>query len=119
MLLKQFSKYFSVGVLNTLIHWVAFLLAHFIFELTQSVSNIISFTIAVTFSFFMNAKFTFGKTVSIKKFFNYTIFMGGLSYFIGHIADMLSLPAIFTLIGFSMISLICGFIYSKFIVFRG
>ncbi|MDI5399919.1 primosomal replication protein, partial [Salmonella enterica subsp. enterica serovar Kentucky] len=33
-------------------------------------------------------------------------------------ADKCSLPPLLTLVTFSAISLICGFIYSKFIVFR-
>lgn len=119
MLIKQFSKYFSIGILNTLVHWGSFTLTHFLFGLSQSISNTIGFIFAVIFSFFMNAKFTFEKPTSISKFASYTIFMGGLSYLIGYISDMLALPAIFTLIIFSAISLICGFFYSKFIVFKG
>ncbi|OAT31350.1 bactoprenol-linked glucose translocase [Buttiauxella brennerae ATCC 51605] len=44
--------------------------------------------------------------------------MGVLSATTGWFADACGLPALFTLIGFSVISLICGFFYSKFIVFR-
>ncbi|EAN8083698.1 GtrA family protein, partial [Salmonella enterica subsp. enterica serovar Indiana] len=45
-------------------------------------------------------------------------FMGTLSAVVGWMADKCSLPPLLTLITFSAISLICGFIYSKFIVFR-
>ncbi|HCR6655069.1 TPA: GtrA family protein, partial [Shigella flexneri] len=41
-----------------------------------------------------------------------------LSAIVGWAADKCSLPPIVTLITFSAISLVCGFVYSKFIVFR-
>ncbi|MCV5555279.1 GtrA family protein, partial [Escherichia coli] len=48
----------------------------------------------------------------------YVGFMGILSVIVGWAADKCSLPPIVTLITFSAISLVCGFVYSKFIVFR-
>ncbi|MFZ7214436.1 GtrA family protein [[Pasteurella] aerogenes] len=118
-MLKQFSRYFSVGILNTLIHWLFFGLFYYILSFEQSISNLVGFIVAVIFSFFMNAKFTFKQQVSSVKFISYTGFMGILSYLTGFLADQLALPAIFTLVVFSGISLVCGFLYSKFIVFRG
>ena len=118
MWLKQFSKYFSVGVLNTLLHWVIFSLSYFIFDIAQSISNLVGFIVAVIFSFFMNAKFTFKQNVSITRFLSYTIFMGCLSYIIGVLADIFLIHPLFTPIIFSALSLICGFLYSKLIVFR-
>lgn len=117
-MIKQFSKYFSIGILNTLIHWAAFLICYSILDFSQSISNLIGFFIAVVFSFFMNAKFTFNQSGSVGKLLSYTSFMGLLSYIVGYAADRLSLPALATLIIFSGISLICGFLYSKYIVFK-
>lgn len=117
-MIKQFSKYFSIGILNTLIHWATFLICYSILDFYQSISNLIGFFIAVVFSFFMNAKFTFNQRGSVGKLLSYTSFMGLLSYIVGYAADQLSLPAIATLIIFSGISLICGFLYSKYIVFK-
>lgn len=48
----------------------------------------------------------------------YVGFMGTLSATVGWIADKFAFPPIVTLVVFSGISLVCGFIYSKFIVFR-
>lgn len=48
----------------------------------------------------------------------YVGFMGSLSAAVGWAADKSGLAPIFTLILFSVISLVCGFVYSKFIVFR-
>lgn len=76
-MLKQFSRYFSVGILNTLIHWLVFSLCYYIFSFEQSISNLIGFVIAVIFSFFMNAKFTFNQQISSIKFISYIGFMGG------------------------------------------
>lgn len=118
-MLKQFSRYFSVGVLNTLIHWLFFGLCYYILSFEQSISNLVGFVVAVIFSFFMNAKFTFKQKVSSAKFVSYIGFMGLISYCTGFIADKFSSPAIVTLIVFSGVSLLCGFIYSKFIVFKG
>nr|DAL41558.1 MAG TPA_asm: Dolichol monophosphate mannose synthase [Caudoviricetes sp.] len=44
--------------------------------------------------------------------------MGSLSAAVGWAADRSGMAPIVTLILFSAISLVCGFIYSKFIVFR-
>lgn len=48
----------------------------------------------------------------------YVGFMGTLSAAVGWAADKSGMAPIVTLILFSAISLVCGFIYSKFIVFR-
>ena len=53
---KQFSRYFTIGILNTLVHWGVFLFLHWIILLEQSLSNMGGFIFAVIFSFFMNAK---------------------------------------------------------------
>nr|DAV90973.1 MAG TPA: Dolichol monophosphate mannose synthase [Caudoviricetes sp.] len=48
----------------------------------------------------------------------YVGFMGTLSATVGWAADRCALPPMITLVTFSAISLVCGFVYSKFIVFR-
>lgn len=118
MIIKQFSKYFSIGILNTLIHWGIFGLCYYVINGTQSLSNLMGFIVAVIFSFLMNAKFTFKNQITSIKFINYTCFMGLLSYLIGLAADNLNFPALVTLVTFSGLSLICGFLYSKYIVFK-
>jgi hypothetical protein len=44
--------------------------------------------------------------------------MGALSVSVGWAADKSQIDPVITLITFSIISLVCGFIYSKYIVFR-
>ncbi|HII4350306.1 GtrA family protein [Enterobacter sp. KB-221C9] len=117
-MLKLFSRYISIGVINTALHWVCFgALLHF-FEATQAVANVIAFFIAVTFSFFANARWTFKSQVTSGRYIAFVTFMGIMAGMTGYIADAISAPPLVTLVTFSGFSLIAGFIYSKFIVFR-
>ncbi|WP_413738985.1 GtrA family protein [Sodalis sp. RH21] len=117
-MLKTFSMYAMVGVINTLIHWAAFGLFHYWAGMDQTLSNFCAFCIAVTFSFFVNARFTFKKTATTMRYIFYIVFMGAMALTVGWLGDRLHAPAIITLIVFSGVSLICGFFYSKFIVFK-
>lgn len=114
----MFIKYLFIGILNTSIHWISFGVCFLIMQLTQSTSNLIAFILAVTFSFFMNAKFTFNKQPTCLRYILFTVFMGILSFIIGKISDQFMINPIVTLIVFSSLSLCLGFIYSKFIVFK-
>ena len=48
----------------------------------------------------------------------YAVFMGSLASAVGWAADKSGLPPLVTLVAFSAISLFCGFVYSRYIVFR-
>lgn len=117
-MLKLFAKYVSVGVINTLIHWVVFALCFYVFRTNQAIANLSGFIVAVSFSFFANAKFTFQVASTSARYIMYVGFMGSLSAAAGWAADKSATPPLVTLMTFSVVSLICGFIYSKFIVFR-
>lgn len=117
-MIKLFTKYFSVGILNTLIHWSIFGLLTVFLSISQAIANLIGFIAAVSFSFFANAKFTFKAKATATRYISFTLFMGLLSYLTGYAADQLRLPPIATLIIFSSISLVLGFLYSKIFVFR-
>ena len=93
-MLKLFVRYTSVGVINTLLHWLVFAILFFA-GASQTIANLAAFCVAVTFSFFVNARWTFGK-----------------------LADRAHINPVITLVAFSAISLVFGFIYSRFIVFR-
>lgn len=84
----------------------------------QALANFAGFVVAVSFSFFANARYTFKSSTTTMRYMLYVGFMGTLSAAIGWCADKSGLAPIITLIVFSAISLVCGFIYSKFIVFR-
>ncbi|WP_044172670.1 GtrA family protein [Phytobacter massiliensis] len=117
-MLKLFSRYVSVGVINTALHWLCFgALFHF-FGANQAVSNLVAFCIAVTFSFFANARWTFKTKATSVRYIAFVVFMGILATLTGFIADAFNAPPVVTLIVFSGFSLVAGFIYSRFIVFR-
>lgn len=115
---KILTSYVSVGLLNTALHWIVFLLCIYLAGSTQATANFVGFAIAVSFSFFANARFTFKAQATLKRYVLYTIFMGGLSFATGRMADSLQLPLLFTLVFFSAISLVCGFIYANYVVFK-
>ncbi len=106
-----------VGVANTLIHWAVFGVVYH-FSGVQSTSNLIAFFVAVTFSFFANAKFTFKTQATRFRYIAYVAFLGLLSWIVGRVADASQLAPLLTLVVFSGISLVVGFVYSKLIVFR-
>lgn len=117
-MLKLFGRYVSVGVVNTALHWLCFgVLLHFL-GASQAVSNVVAFCIAVTFSFFANAKWTFKSQATSGRYVAFVMFMGTMAAVTGYIADRLSLPPLVTLVAFSAFSLIAGFVYSNYIVFR-
>jgi putative flippase GtrA len=116
-MLRLFARYVSVGVINTLIHWAVFV-ALFASGASQSMSNLAAFCVAVTFSFFANAKWTFNAEATTTRYFLFIFFMGAMALSVGWTADRLHISPIVTLIFFSALSLVCGFAYSKFFVFR-
>lgn len=117
-MLNLFARYVSVGVLNTVLHWVIFAVCFYSLDASQSLSNFSGFVIAVSFSFFANARVTFNASTTTLRYMMYVGFMGTMSAIVGWVADRCNLPPVVTLVSFSAISLICGFFYSKYIVFR-
>lgn len=97
---------------------VVFFILHLQGQLSQSFSNLYAFAVAVTFSFFCNARFTFRDRPTLKRYLLFTSFMGAISWLTGDVGDRLALPPLATVVVFSLISLIMGFFYSKYIVFR-
>ena len=117
-LLILFGRYASISVLNTAIHWVVFFLLLYGVTLNQAWSNFIAYMIAVTFSFFVNAKFTFKAKVSKRRYLSFASFMAVLSFMTGSFADETALMPLITVAIFSFISLVIGFSYSHLVVFR-
>lgn len=117
-MIKLFTRYLSIGVINTALHWVCFGTLVYFFMVSQATANVVAFFIAVTFSFFANAKWTFQSSVTKGKYVAFTVFMGSMAGLTGYVADLVAAPPIITLIAFSGFSLIAGFIFSNFIIFR-
>ncbi|OVZ89403.1 GtrA family protein [Yersinia intermedia] len=117
-MLKLFSRYISVGVVNTCIHWAVFACGVYLAGVNQAAANFIAFLVAVSFSFFANAKFTFKAETTPKGYVLYVGFMGIMSLITGKVSDYYHINPLITLIEFSAISLICGFLFSKFVIFK-
>ena len=117
-MLNLITRYASVGLLNTFIHWVVFTLLVFSLKSSQALANLIAFLVAVTFSFFANSKWTFRSSATPFRYFIFVAFMGFIALLTGYIADIMHLPTLIILIFFSFVSLLIGFVFSKFIVFR-
>lgn len=118
LMLKVFLKYAVVGGMNTVLHWLTFAIVFYCFSHNQMLSNFAGFCVAVTLSFFVNAKWTFQSDHTTSKYLMYVGFMGLLALSCGYLADKACLNPIITLIGFSAISLFVGFLYSTYIVFK-
>lgn len=113
-----FSCYSVIGVANTVIHWQLFFVFRAAFDLSQALSNFLAFCVAATFSFFANATFTFGMSASVGRYLLFIFSLGCLSLAVGLLADCWRLPGLVTVLVFSLASLVCGFLLSKFLVFR-
>jgi putative flippase GtrA len=97
-MLKLFAKYTSIGVINTLIHWVVFAICIYVFHTGQALGNFAGFVLAVSFSFFANARFTFKSSTTTMRYMLYVGFMGTLSAAVGWGADRSGMAPIITLI---------------------
>jgi putative flippase GtrA len=118
LLWKGFSSYTVVGVANTLIHWQIFFLLSVGAGLSQAVSNLSAFCVAASFSFYMNALYTFEAKASVGGYLLFLGAMGALSLGVGHAGDVWRLHGLLTVAIFSALSLVLGFLFSKYVVFR-
>lgn len=115
---KGFSSYSAVGLANAIIHWQIFFVLTAAAELSQAASNLAAFCVAASFSFYVNALYTFDAEVSVAGYLLFIAVMGILSYGIGRIGDTWLLHGLLTVTTFSLLSLVCGFFFSKFVLFR-
>jgi len=117
-LINLFKRYVTVGLLNTAVHWLVFLFAFYAIKFDQSASNFVAFCVAVSFSFVVNARFTFKRKATVLMYVMYFAFMGFLSLMVGALSDLYRIAPLITLVLFSIISLVVGFVFSKFVIFR-
>jgi len=115
--IKELMRYAVTGGLNTLIHWSVFGLMLLVGS-SQAMANLVAFVVAVTFSFFINARWTFRVKPSLSRYLTMVVSMGALSYVVGRLADHIGLHPVLTLISFSVFSLAAGFLVARFVVFR-
>jgi len=112
------SSYTVIGVANTLIHWQIFFLLSVAAGWRQAVSNLAAFCVAASFSFYMNALYTFDSKLSVGGYSLFMAAMGALSYGVGYLGDLWRLHGLLTVALFSALSLVLGFLFSKYVVFR-
>lgn len=115
---KGFTTYAVIGVANAFIHWQIFFVLTTAVELSQAASNLAAFCVAASFSFYVNALYTFDARVSVLRYLIFVGFMGVLSFAVGRFADVWRLHWLMTVASFSLLSLVCGFFFSRFVVFR-
>ncbi len=113
----QFLRYFMVGIINTAVYWGIFYVVLHFYGL-QSAASAVAFIAAVSVSYILNSTVTFKQNPTGKKFVFFTIFMGLISVSAGFAGDTLNIPPLATLVFSSSFSLVAGFLFSKFIVFR-
>lgn len=114
--LREFLRYGLVGIANTLVHAAVFFVLVNLGQ-AQSISNLAAFFVAVTFSFFMNAKFTFRQRPTLTKFLKMTLVMSFLSFGSGWLGDYLTINPIITFLVYCALSYILGFLLFRFFVF--
>ncbi|MBA1295290.1 GtrA family protein [Pseudomonas lurida] len=115
---KGFLSYTVIGVANTVIHWQLFFVFRAAFGLTQALSNLLAFYLAASFSFYVNAVYTFALPASLSRYALFMVCMGSMSLGVGALADHWNAPGIVTVAVFSLVSLVCGFLLSRWVVFR-
>jgi putative flippase GtrA len=115
---KEFSTFAAIGVANTLIHWQLFYVLVTAAQLSQAASNLTAFCVAALFSFYVHALYTFEDGASVRCYLLYILFMGVLSFVVGHYADVWKLHGLLTVGSFSLLSLVFGGSFSKFVLSR-
>lgn len=114
--LKQLLQYGLIGIANTMIHGIVFFLLLDLF--TQAISNLFAFFAAVSFSFYMNAIFTFKERPTPVRFLKMVFFMAICSYGFGFMGDYCQLEPAVTIVIYFILNPFIGFIFTKFLVFK-
>lgn len=114
-----FSIYALVGLANTLLHWQMFFVLRVAVGLDQSTSNLAAFCVAASFSYYLNAIYTFDAKLSAMGYLVFLCLMGALSYVVGYLGDRWQIHGLLTVAAFSLLSLMLGFLLSRYVVFRG
>lgn len=114
-----FSTYALVGLANTLLHWQMFFVLRVAVGLDQSTSNLAAFFVAASFSYYLNAIYTFDAKLSAMGYLVFLCLMGALSYVVGYLGDRWQIHGLLTVAAFSLLSLVLGFLLSLYVVFRG
>ncbi|MNB56190.1 hypothetical protein D3C87_522170 [compost metagenome] len=116
--MKGFSALTVIGIADGLIHWQIFFVLCTAAELTQAASNFAAFCVAAMFSFYVNMLYTFDSRTSVLGYLLFIVVMGALSFAIGAIADTRDLPGLLTVAVFTLLNLLLGYSFFRFVLFR-
>ncbi|MCP1772814.1 putative flippase GtrA [Neisseria perflava] len=113
-----FPRYTVAGIANTLLHWLALGILVSACGWPHAPANLLAFFIAVSFSFWLNAKWTFRRPMSSRRYLAFVGVMAALALFTGLLTDYLQWPVAATAVMFSAVSWLGGFWAAHFWVFR-
>ncbi|MEX3773620.1 GtrA family protein [Pseudomonas sp. MYb118] len=115
---KGFASYAVIGLANMLIHWQVFFVLTTAAELNQALGNFLAFCVAASFSFYVNALYTFDARVSVLRYLLFVGLMGAMSFGIGFAADSWGIRRLVTVATYSLLSLLLGFLFSRLFMVR-
>ncbi|MBH3405268.1 GtrA family protein [Pseudomonas glycinae] len=118
ILWKGFPAQTAIGLAATLVHWQIFFVLSSAVQLDQAASNFAAFCVAASFAFYMNALYTFETGTSVLAYLMFMSVMGVLSYGVGVFADSRNLPGLVTVSGFSLMNLLLGYCFFRFVLCR-
>lgn len=110
-----FLKYLIIGVFNSAIHVAAFTAMQLIAGTDQATSNLTAFFVALSFSFVANSRYTFRVPLSLPRYLSLVVCMGSFSVALGALADEQGWHPAATVLLYSAISLLIGFLLWRWI----
>lgn len=117
--MKGFSAITVIGLADALIHWQIFFVLRTAVGFDQAGSNFAAFCVAAAFSFYVNALYTIERETSVFFYLMFIAAMAAVSYGVGVMADAWSLPGLVTVVSFSLLNLLLGYCFFRFVLFRG
>ncbi|WP_085580149.1 MULTISPECIES: GtrA family protein [unclassified Pseudomonas] len=108
----------AIGAVATLIHWQVFFVLLTAIQLSQAQGNVAAYGVAASFSFYMNVLYTFELNTSLTAYLLFIAVMGGVSYGVGLVADERDLPGLVTAVAFTLLNLLLGYGFFRFVLFR-
>ncbi|VVN76841.1 Prophage bactoprenol-linked glucose translocase [Pseudomonas fluorescens] len=116
--MKGLSATSVIGLADALIHWQIFFVLRTAVGLDQAPSNFAAFCVAAAFSFYVNALYMFERETSVVAYLMLIVAMGAVSFGVGVIADACHLPGLVTVASFSLLNLMVGYCFFRFVLFR-
>ncbi|MFI8223293.1 polysaccharide synthesis protein GtrA [Pseudomonas sp. NPDC085632] len=116
--MKGFSALTVIRLADGLIHWQIFFVLCTAAGLTQAASNFAAFCVAAAFSFYVNVLYTFERNTSLLGYLLFIGGMGGVSVAIGSIADAQHWHGWVTVASFTLLNLLAGYLFFRFVLLR-